>query len=284
MKIILTEEQLSKVKSLYEGFSNIGTPDMKYYAFDWDDNIMRMPTEIVVQDEKGDEIGMSTEDFAEYRVKLGKEPFEYKGKTIVGLAQDAFRNFTTKGDSKFIPDSLKAETGPAWDDFVEAVNGGSIFSIITARGHTPSVLKDAVYGLVMNNKNGLNKDELVKNLKKYRELTDEKEGSDEDMIEEYLNMCKFYPVTYGESKVGAINPEEGKISAMKEFITYIKDMAKHLHKSAYLKNKVSNNFIPTLGFSDDDVRNVEKMKSYFEKEPGNILKTYLTAGGKKKLY
>ena len=235
-------------------------------------------------DENGNEVGMSTEDFAEYRVKIGNEPFNYRGKTIVGLAKDAFRNFTTKGDKKFISDSQRAELGPAWSDFVEALNGGSIFSIITARGHTPSVLRDAVYNLINNNKDGINKEEIIKNLKKYRDLTGEKEGSDDEMIDEYLNMCKFYPVTYGESKVGAINPEEGKISAMKEFISYVKDMAKHLHKNAYLKNKVSNNFIPTLGFSDDDIRNVEKMKKHFEKEPENILKTYLTAGGKKKLY
>jgi hypothetical protein len=26
---------------------------------------------------------MSTEDFAEYRTEIGKEPFEYKGHTIV---------------------------------------------------------------------------------------------------------------------------------------------------------------------------------------------------------
>jgi len=43
---------------------------------------------------------------------------------------------------------MKAPTGPAWNDFVEAVNNGSIFSIITARGHTPSILKNAVYNLI----------------------------------------------------------------------------------------------------------------------------------------
>ncbi len=271
-------------KNLKEGISETGTPDMKYYAFDWDDNVMRMPTQIVLKDDRGDEVGMSTEDFAEYRTKIGKEPFAYEGKTIVGLAVDAFRNFTIKGDKQFLIDSMRASTGPAWNDFVEAINGGSIFSIITARGHTPNILKEGVYNLIVTNKDGINQDELVKNLRKYREITNEEDKSKRELIRDYLDMCKFYPVTYGESKVGAINPEEGKITAMKEFITYIKDMASHLHKNAFLKNKVSNNFIPMLGFSDDDVRNVEKMKDYFDKQPGNILKTYLTAGGKKKLY
>ena len=52
------------------------TPVMKYYAFDWDDNLMFMPTKIYLKDDKGKSVGMSTEDFAEYRTEIGKEPFE----------------------------------------------------------------------------------------------------------------------------------------------------------------------------------------------------------------
>ena len=59
-------------KNIYEGISETGTPDMKYYAFDWDDNIMIMPTKIILKDEDGNEVPMSTEDFAHYRSFLGK--------------------------------------------------------------------------------------------------------------------------------------------------------------------------------------------------------------------
>jgi hypothetical protein len=38
-----------------------------------------MPTKIIVKDENGDEVGMSTDDFAEHRHHFGKEPFDYKG-------------------------------------------------------------------------------------------------------------------------------------------------------------------------------------------------------------
>ena len=70
---------------------------------------------------------------------------------------------------------------------------------------------------------------------------------------------------------------------MTEFIQHIKSISEHINKKAYLKNKISNNFkLPSIGFSDDDIRNVEKMKSHFEDEP--MLKTYSTAGGVKKLY
>ena len=241
-----------------------------------------MPTKIVLLDDEGNEVGMSTEDFAEYRTEIGKEPFEYNGHTVTGFAEDAFRYFRTLGDKQFIVDSMTAKPGPAWDDFVEAINNGSIFSIVTARGHHPNTLKEACYNYIVSNHNGIDSNELVKNLEKYRDLADEEQLSKKDMIREYLDMCRFYPVSYGEGS--ATNPEEGKIKALKEFIQYVRDLSQHIHKKAYLKNKVSNNFvIPSIGFSDDDPRNVEKVKSHFDQEPDNILKTYSTAGGVKKL-
>jgi hypothetical protein len=123
---------------------------------------------------------------------------------------------------------------------------------------------------------------LVKNLEKYREIEGLGQSSKKDMIREYLNMCRFYPVTYG--KGSAQSPEEGKIKALNEFVSYVKRISKHLHKKAYFKNVVTNNFLPTIGFSDDDLRNLEKVKSHFETKPDNIIKTISTAGGIKKPY
>ena len=148
-------------KEFKEGFTAQGSPDMKYYAFDWDDNIVHMPTEIVLKDDSGDEVGMSTSDFAEYRTKIGKGDFDYKGHTIVGLADNAFRNFRTEGDRQFLVDAMKAKTGPAWNDFKEAINNGSIFSIITARGHNPETIKQAVYNYILNDFNGISKETLL---------------------------------------------------------------------------------------------------------------------------
>jgi len=266
---------------LSEGFDDVGTPDMKYYAFDWDDNILQMPTEIVVTNDKGDEIGMSTEDFAEYRVKIGKEPFNYKGETIVGFAPDAFRNFTTKGDKQFLIDAMKAKPGPAWADFVEAVNNGSIFSIITARGHNPDTLKEGVFNMIVSDHMGINKNLLIKNLKKYRDITGLDDKNDLEIIREYMDLLKFYPVSFGQGE-SAASPEELKVMAMKEFINYVKQQAKSLGKKLYIKDDVRNKFVPRIGFSDDDLRNVELMKKHFEDEPA--LQTYSTAGGVKQKF
>ena len=272
-------------RQIKEGFKGEGTPDMKYYAFDWDDNIVHMPTKILVKTEDGEEVGMSTDDFAEHRHDLGKTPFEYKGDTIVGFAEDPFRNFRTAGDKDFLIDAMRAKEGPAFDDFREAINNGSIFSIITARGHNPETLKQAVYNYIVSGYNGIDKDQLIKNLKKYRTFVGEEDMNDDDLIKSYLELNKYHPVTFGEGS--AANPEELKVKAMENFVSYIKGMAGILNKKAYIKNEISNNFIPTrtsIGFSDDDIRNVEVMSKHFKDKPDNIVKTYSTAGGVKKEY
>ena len=69
---------------------------------------------------------------------------------------------------------------------------------------------------------------------------------------------------------------------MKEFISYVKGQAKELGKKLYVKDDVRNNFIPSIGFSDDDLKNVEVMKKSFEDEP--MLKNYYTGKGAKTRY
>lgn len=275
--------------NLNEGFTDEGRPDTKYYAFDWDDNLLFMPTSIILLSDKDNEVPMSTEDFAEHRQQIGKEPFNYKGTAIVDFAPNPFRNFRIEGDKRFVLDSLLAQPGPSWNDFVECINGGSIFAIITARGHNPKTLREAVYNLIMSNHLGINGKTLSGNLKRYRNL-----GGDVDVdgktistltkneLNEYLNLCRFEPVTFGDGD--AANPEEGKIKAMRNFISYCKEMAQEIGEKAFFKNDIVNNEIePIIGFSDDDERNIEKMKGFLEKEyEKSPVKTYLTKGGNKK--
>ena len=266
---------------LREGFDPEGNPDLKYYAFDWDDNIATMPTQILVLTDNDEEVGMSTEDFADYRSMIGKEPFEYKGKMIVGYSKDPYKNFGIQGDNAFIIDSMLAKPGPSWGDFVEAINGGSIFSIITARGHTPSVLREAIYNMIVTDHNGISKESLIDNLKKYRNITGDDRENYFGMINDYLDLNRYYPVTYGEGD--AADPEEGKIKALREFISYVRDISKKIGKEAFLKNDIKNNFVPMIGFSDDDTGNVEKIKAFLNKEyKDKPVKTYLTKGGNKK--
>lgn len=264
--------------TLKEGFDIEGTPDLKYYAFDWDDNILQMPTKIILVDDEGNEVGMSTEDFAKFRSKIGNKNFKYGGHKIVGYAEDPFRFFRTSGDKKFLFDTMNAKPGPAWPDFIEAINNGSIFSIITARGHTPRTIREAIYNMIIQNHMGINRDLLVENLKRYRKITKVRPTNQKDLINYYLDLNKYYPVSYGDEGM-ASNPEELKVKALREYINYVKQHAKKLKKKLYLKDEISNRFIPTIGYSDDDTKNLERIKQEFTKEP--ILTTYDTSSGTK---
>jgi len=267
------------LRFLTEKISEGGTPDMKYYAFDWDDNLMYMPTKIILINSDNEEVGMSTHDFAKYRSKIGEEEFKYEGHVIVGFAKDPFREFGIEGDDKFLIDSLMAETGPSWNDFVECINNGSIFAIITARGHNPNTLKESCFNLIISSKGGIDFNECLKNLRKYRDLADFEDLTDMEVITEYLDLCKFYPVTYGQGS--AASPEELKVTALNEFIRYVKDLSEELGKKAFLKKKVKNYFLPSveIGFSDDDPKNIETIKKHFGDEES--LNIYSTKTGKK---
>ncbi len=254
---------------------------MKYYAFDWDDNLMYMPTQIYLLDDDGEEVGMGTEDFAEYRTEIGKKPFDYKGFTIANFAPEPFRDFKTNGDGKFLKDVMSAELAEdaAWSDFVEAINSGSLFAIITARGHRPNTLKSGVLKLINSNRGGIDSDELYDSLVRMRKNAGEKPKDKETEIKKYLDLCRFYPVSYGEGS--ATNPEVAKISAMNKFITYVKAQAEklNLRLSKNIENGIANKFVPIIGFSDDDPRNIEAMSKGVKG-----VNIYSTHGGKKKLY
>ena len=116
-------------KILTEMVDDKSNPIMKYYAFDWDDNLMFMPTKIYLKDKNGNSVGMSTEDFAEHRTEIGVAPFNYNNITIVDFDDNPFRDFKVTGDKNFLRDSMVAQIGPAWFDFVEAINNGSVFAI-----------------------------------------------------------------------------------------------------------------------------------------------------------
>jgi uncharacterized protein YihD (DUF1040 family) len=218
---------------------------------------------------------------------------------------------------------MVAPVGPAWNDFVECINGGSIFAIITARGHNPQTLRKAIFNLIAKNHNGINKKQLIDNLQKYHDIMSNntlKEDIDGknfnvdfeggDLVMEYLDRCLMAPVSYGEGS--AANPEEGKKDALRKFISDCRQTAKDLVQSLLdknpnlkltdlvpkFKNDVSFNevmddidideFITQnvkIGFSDDDLKNAEAQKDMLSQEyPNEPISVYLTKGGEKKKF
>jgi hypothetical protein len=261
-----------------EGFTEQGTPDLKYYAFDWDDNIVFMPTKIMLVDVNGEEVGMSTHAFAQYRHLIGKQEFDYEGHTIKDYATNPFRNFRVEGDQQFLNDAPNAGIGPSFNDFKECVEGASIFAIITARGHNPETLKEGCKIYIATRFGGIDTNKVVESIKKYKQLPNIPEElalaeTDDQLINAYLNMCVFEPVSFNQGS-GAANPEQLKVIALNNFIEYVNTLAGRIKKHAIKGTKLS------IGFSDDDKKNIDTMIANFglRDERGRY-----RAGGKKNL-
>ena len=234
-----------------EGINQITNQhDGRYYAFDWDDNLLFMPTEIyfnVVEDGTTTEVGVSTHKFAEIRELIGK-PGKYEN---YQFTEGSFRDFRVEGNLQFLKDvSSGPPVAEAWPDFVEAINTASIFAIITARGHSPETLKRGAKQLIRMNYQGIDRSKLKKNLKRYADIVKRPVMS----IDDYLDMCRFYPVSYG-IKDGAAKPEQLKVSAMNNFENYVNN----------LNQKLGINATPyvEIEFSDDDIKNFDLMTSVF---------------------
>ena len=99
-----------------------------------------------------------------------------------------------------------------------------------------------------------------------------------EIIWNYLDLCEFYPVSFNNEE-NVKSPEQLKIEALAKFIKSVKRHAKILKKKLYLKDNIKNKFIPSIGFSDDDPKNIEAIRKKFIKEP--LLRTYLTNKGTK---
>lgn len=232
---------------------------LMYYAFDWDDNILYMPTEIHMERKEGDDWvpeDVSTAKFAQ--VRTDKENYR--------LAPDAFSNFRDDGpmgDSIFLDDVKKAisqgKLGPAWNDFIECLTHGALFAIITARGHESPTMRNGVAWIIDNI---LNEDQIYSmynHLVMFAYHFNPERGeqvkriltgkpSENELVREYLENCEFVGVSAPSRGGSPANPEAAKEEALLEFKDRINDFA----AKRGLKAKI--------GFSDDDLKNVKHIE------------------------
>lgn len=248
--------------------------DLHYLALDWDDNILHMPTKIhmdhLVNGEWIPE-DVSTAKFAE--IRGDKENWRLRNNDPT-QAFSEFRDTGKRGSKAFLEDTIEAidkgEFGPSWDAFIEYLSKGTIFSIITARGHEPSSIRTAVEYIIDNVLTDGQKVELYSHCLKFAYLfrTDydsydripKGQISKTRLIIDYLDNCDFYGVSsqYCINKfnldASALEPEKAKEMAIKEFTKKIDNFGK----------KIGANV--SLGFSDDDVRNVKHIEKLFRDE------------------
>ena len=232
--------------------------DLLYYAFDWDDNILMMPTKIMMEkkvDNDWIKTYVSTAEFADIRNDIENWRIDYS------KAFSEFRDTGVRGDKAFLEDVISAISqrnfGPSYNDFIECLINGSIFAIITARGHESNSMKRAVEWIIDNVLTETEIYEMYNNVRKYEYLYAEDGDSDRilrgqpsanKLIQAYLDSCDYVGVSSPSRGGTPDNPEKAKEEALLEFKQKVNNYAQRIGKSA------------KIGFSDDDLKNVKHIE------------------------
>ena len=213
------------------------------YSFDWDDNILFMPTKIHLDKKVGDgwvPVLVGTEEFREIRNLIGSK-YRYGNNDLYYAFKD-FRDYDA-----FINDTKEAlrkkSFGPSFNKFIEALEYGNDFSIITARGNPPKAIKDGIKLIIDTIFTEEQKEKMLSNLY----------GTS---IDQYLNLQDYYPVTSDEfikefdAEVSVNSPEVGKMIALKTFVDRVVSAVKEMKENPKYTGM-------SIGFSDDDLGNRE---------------------------
>jgi hypothetical protein len=243
-------------------FEDYELEHLRYSIFDWDDNVLYMPTIVHLDKLVDDEwvpIDISTSDFHHY---ITSEKTRMRNKSF----QQTFEEQTDKGprgSNAFVLDTIKSvktkKFGPSWEDFIHSLVDGRIFLIITARGHEPPTIRRAVEWIIENYLTDYQKDLMEKNLSKYHELFGD---SPENVIEHYLDRCDYVAVMSDYFK-DTFDVPDMKISQLVGYgkSLVIKRFLNKVRKSSKLLG------IPAkVGFSDDRKRTVDDVIEFLSGE------------------
>jgi hypothetical protein len=234
-----------------------------YYAFDWDDNILNMPTKIHMDhlvDGEWIPTKVSTAEFAEVRNDKDNWKIDYD------IAFNEFRDQGERGDNAFLEDTKSAisqsKFGPAWNDFIECLSNGSVFAIITARGHEAPAMRKGIEWIIDNVLTEEHLYQMYNQLLKFSYIFGETNIENERILKgqpskniligSYLDSCEYVGVSSPSRGGSPDNPEKSKEDALLEFKTKVNDYAKRVGISA------------KIGFSDDDLKNVKHIEDLID--------------------
>jgi hypothetical protein len=215
--------------------------DKKIYIFDWDDNLLFMPTKIWVKKD-GKIVGISSSEYRDngrkYKLLKSKKSFiEYND------------------NEKFLTDVFEAlsnsKYGPSYNKLIECVKNKCKFMILTARGQSESTILAGIIMILLHEFNRGN-DFWFKN--------------DFDSLKDYLksnyiipvsnlDVCKKYISYYRIKKIYGDIPE-----LKKSFIDFfINEIITEYNMIEFDVKNLS------IGFSDDSPSNFVGFKELAEK-------------------
>lgn len=226
------------------------------WLFDWDDNIMFMPTKVILYDKYSDEtLKISTHEFALNGQFIGAEG-KYKNYELRKTdKENSFKYFRDdqNGENNYFLNDIKSTVnssdnnwkGPVWDEFIYALNNKKSADwtvILTARGHSA----ESIY-------NGL----------KYLQQ--------EGVIKYLPKLNNIYAVSHEKYDYYKASTSVKKVKIMAEILDKIE-------QCQFVKSDITNvidqdgNYERPLnvwGFSDDDIKNIIAARDYLSTEVAN---------------
>lgn len=208
------------------------------FIYDWDDNIMVMPSILHLEKRVGTKwvpVNVTPSTYA--KIKYDPNIRDFEG---------SYEDFHV--DELFIRHLSKAINqvtfGPSYKNFKETLINGDDFAILTARGHSPNIIKLGVSLLIFKT---FSVDEL---------LAMEKKVGD---IGEYLSNQEYYTVSSPQfnEMFETDNTQRTKDKKSKALLKFIND------KLEYYNDFFVDDFL--VIFSDDDLDNVEAAVELFTK-------------------
>lgn len=269
----MARDDAAPIRTSDEDLDDESLVTFRYYMFDWDDNILHMPTQIYLErrseDGAWEPCPVSTAHFAAIR----RDTENYRPRH--GDWDDAFVEFYDvgrRGERAFLDDCEKAlapvirgenNGGPSFNRFRKALVEGRLFAIITARAHAPSSIRKGVEYFIDQILSEEEKMEMVANLRRYNQFFNEADPiSDEEVLDKYLGLNKYRGVTSPEFQAeigeaidsGAQSPTQAKQYAIREFVQHVVELVGPVQKEQPI----------SVGFSDDDAHNVQAVVEFIE--------------------
>lgn len=249
--------------------------DLRYYVFDWDDNILHMPTRIHME-RRGDDgrwapHPVSTAVFSMIRTDTARYRPEQNDWEC---ACRDFRDLEVGDENIFLRDTRLAidrvvagreRAAPSFRRFRNALTEGRLFAIVTARGHAPGIIRAGVQYFIDQVLTERERLQMLANLKGYLECFVPGHGcrSDRDVLDYYLGHNRYHGVRSPHfrelmRKRGAemTGTEHGKQFAIRHFVEHVI----HLSKERGLTKPIS------VGFSDDDELNAMAVEDFIRDE------------------
>ena len=253
--------------------------DLKYYIFDWDDNILFMPTRIHLELD-GVQVDVTTKEFAGLR--------HNKAYRLLNDDPDqAFAGFRD-GTGDFVADAREAirrgHVAPSFEAFKRALIKGRLFSIVTARGHSEKTIRAGVELFIAEVLTEQERDEMLKSIQTFNRLAGLHIPADA-CLRHYLDLNGYIGVSSPEfltafkddALTGASTPESGKTFAVRRFVVRAVELANNLPARRI-----------AFGFSDDDPHNLATVRRFLDEKlmeefPNIDFFIYDTSGGREEV-